>query len=426
MLKTLKKFILGKSTPPNIGRRWHPKIQDYIGAVYPRAHTPGGVKSLLRSASSGFPKLQNDFIDEMLESGDPVSGIWAQRKNALTGDEWNIVPASEISRKKLDSKLSSDIAQTIQSQLEDIKDIDIFLSNISDAIGYSYSVGELVWKFENGQHVLSQLINVNRNSIIGDRKDPTKLRIIIDNNNNGELLDQPNKWVVNIPNPIGGSPFRGGVLRTCIVYHMIRRYGFQWLSSFTELFGTPYRLGKYPTNASVEEKDELLSMLKDFGNSAYGVFSEGTSLDLIESSKAGESLPHISLINMIDDWCKIRIIGQTLTTDVGISGTGSFALGKVHNEVREDIVQSDRKNEEQIVRQQIIKPMLNLSKFPNVEAPFFVRKIKEKKDIDLIGRTLNTAVNDLGMKVEKEFAHNILEIPMSEQDNNDIFLVGKN
>lgn len=409
-----------RTTAP-AGRRWHPRLQDVLGGVYPRAHTPASVKSLLRSAADGFPFRQNDFIDEMLESGDPVAGVWAQRKHALIGDDWDIVPATEVSKSpRLDAALAQSVADDVRAKLSQIDNFGGFLADQADAVGYSYAVAEIVWLFENGEHRPSQIISVNRNSITADPGEPWRLRVATtEAGGRGELLDDhPNKWVVHIPNPIGGLPFRGGVLRGCIVYHMIRRYGFQWMTSFTELFGTPFRVGKYPINASSTEKDELLAMLRDFGNAAYGIFAEGTGVEFVEASKSGDALPHKTLIDMIDDWCKIRIVGQTLTTDVGTdTGGGSFALGKVQKGVRDDLIASDRVAEANTIRQQLLKPIVALSRFgPTAPVPYFVRRSATRQDLDLAGRTLSVAVNDLGMNVSLEFAHELLEIPLTNTD----------
>ena len=48
----------------------------------------------------------------------------------------------------------------------------------------------------------------------------------------------------------------------------------------------------------------------------------------MDGIKGGESLPQVALMNESDKACDILMLGQTLTTDVGSSG--SRALGDVH------------------------------------------------------------------------------------------------
>ena len=85
------------------------------------------------------------------------------------------------------------------------------------------------------------------------------------------------------------------------------------------------------------------------------------------------------------------ILGQTLTTDS--NGTGSYALGEVHNEVRQDIMENSLNLVCNAINTQLIKPLVdfnfgNIDKYPEfrlINPESFDKKFKRDKGLYDIG-----------------------------------------
>ena len=69
-------------------------------------------------------------------------------------------------------------------------------------------------------------------------------------------------------------------------------------------------------------------MLENMGSAAWALFPAGTQLELKDAAKSTSENPQYALMQMADKLCTLVIKRQTLTSDVGESG--SLAAGKVH------------------------------------------------------------------------------------------------
>src|SRR5690606_22478307 len=101
------------------------------------------------------------------------------------------------------------------------------------------------------------------------------------------------------------------------------------------VFGQPFRFANYDSSRP-ETRNELASMMEAMGSSAWAVGPDGTTVQFVETSKSGKDNPQAHLLDLADTACDLLVLGQTLTSDVGDSG--SLALGGVHENVRGDVI----------------------------------------------------------------------------------------
>jgi hypothetical protein len=110
----------------------------------------------------------------------------------------------------------------------------------------------------------------------------------------------------------------------------------------------------------------------------YAMIPEGSDVQLLEAAKGGTDNPQNHLINVADRVCDILILGQTLTTDVGDSG--SRALGDVHATVRLDNLQDACNWAAQNVNDQIIRRTIALNYGNTDEVPYLETKFESAED----------------------------------------------
>jgi len=128
-----------------------------------------------------------------------------------------------------------------------------------------------------------------------------------------------------------------GKLMTAAQYVIYKRGGFGDWSQFAELFGMPFRVGKYnPYDPNTRTK--LAEGLDAMGGAGYAIIPDGTSIEFHEAGNAsGQSAIFKDIINMCNAEISKIFVGQTMTTDNGSSRSQS----EVHQDVEEAINLSD-------------------------------------------------------------------------------------
>lgn len=128
-----------------------------------------------------------------------------------------------------------------------------------------------------------------------------------------------------------------GLLFKAAQYVIYKRGGFGDWAQFTECFGMPFREMTY------DEFDEatrikMEKLLQEWGALGYMLHPKNSELKLHTASNAGDC-PYPDLIAVCDASISKCILGNTLTTEQGRSGTQ--ALGNVHMQVEESKQLSD-------------------------------------------------------------------------------------
>lgn len=152
-------------------------------------------------------------------------------------------------------------------------------------------------------------------------------------------------------------------------------------------------------------------MLAEMGPCGYGVAPEGTNLQTIETTRGAGDNPQLALLDRADTLCDILILGQTLTTDVGDSG--SRALGQVHASVRADIVDSAANWLAEILNEQLLPTLmgLNTGAAPDLSAlPYWEPSRKQGVDTKVLAETLEILTR-AGLPIPKAWAYASLDIP---------------
>ena len=295
-----------------------------------------------------------------------------------------------------------------------IENFEDIITDSLDAIGKGYSCHELHWVREGNVW------------LINDMQWHVPQRFIIDPFNQRELLlagnglgdDEPlweNAWLVHTHKAKSGYLVRGGLHRALVWSYVFKNYSVRDLAEFLEIYGLPLRLGTYPAGATDGEKLTLLRAVMEIGHRAAGIIPQGMMIDFKEAAK-GSSDPFMDMIK----WCEMSqskaILGGTLTSQAdGKSSTN--ALGKVHEETRLEIRDSDAKQLAASLSRDVIGALMRIN-YPNVSPrryPKFVFDLAETEDIGVYSEALPKLVS-IGMQIPAPWAHKRLGIPMVSGD----------
>lgn len=370
--------------------------------------TPLKVHALLTQAEAGNMNAMLALFEDMEERDLHLLAEMSKRKRTVAKLDWSIKAPKNADANE--QKYTEAISELI-GIIENFEDI---ITDSLDAIGKGFSCHELHWVREGNVW------------LINDMQWHVPQRFIIDPFNQRELLlagnglgdDEPlweNAWLVHTHKAKSGYLVRGGLHRALVWSYVFKNYSVRDLAEFLEIYGLPLRLGTYPAGATNGEKLTLLRAVMEIGHRAAGIIPQGMMIDFKEAAK-GSSDPFMDMIK----WCEMSqskaILGGTLTSQAdGKSSTN--ALGKVHDETRLEIRDSDAKQLAASLSRDVIGALMRIN-YPHVSPrryPKLVFDLAETEDIGVYSEALPKLVS-IGMQIPAPWAHKRLGIPMVSGD----------
>lgn len=156
------------------------------------------------------------------------------------------------------------------------------------------------------------------------------------------------EWCVEV-----GKPNDLGLLLKCCPSALSKKNMLAFWDGFGEIFGMPIRIAR-TTSADEKERSKLESMLAKMGAAFYGVFAEGTEIEIKESSRGDAYNVYDKRIDRANSEMSKGTLNQTMTIDSG----SSLSQSEVHLEVFEDVVEADRKMLRNVVNNKLIPFMI--------------------------------------------------------------------
>ena len=307
------------------------RVQDKYSEYPSNGLTPVRLAAIFREADTGDVMRQMELFEEMEEHDPHLFSQLQTRKNAVTGLDFEITAFGDEPRDK-------EIAEFVEEQLNGIEGMEDIETDLLDAIGKGIAVSEIMWGYDSGRVVVREIKNRHQKRFFWDGVDDS-FRCRTDETPSGILLPK-NKFIIHKYKARSGHPARAGILRVVAWMYLFKNYDIKDWISFAEVYGLPFRLGKYAPGSSDEEKRALMQALIQLGADAAGIIPEGASIEFVTAEKTSSTDLYERLARYCDEQISKAILGQTLTSD---SGGGSYAQSKTHNEVRHDLTVADCK-----------------------------------------------------------------------------------
>lgn len=130
-----------------------------------------------------------------------------------------------------------------------------------------------------------------------------------------------------------GKPKNYGMLMSLAQYVIYKRGGFGDWAQFAELFGMPFRVGKYdPFDSNTRQK--LYTALKEMGGAGFAIIPEGTSIEFPTTNYgSGQAGIFKELIQLCNEEMSQIALGGTMTTEDGASKSQSETHKDGENEI---------------------------------------------------------------------------------------------
>lgn len=368
--------------------------------------TPARLARTLQAADDGNLIEQHRLFADMEERDGHLCAEMGKRKNAVVGLPWDIVPPRDASaQEKSDAAW---VKETLQDAIDGMEDM---LQAAMDAVGHGFAPIELEWRREDGQLLPAFHPRPQEWFRLNQERDAIHLS---DNSVDGAPL-RPFGWVMHIPGKAKtGYSGRMGLHRTLVWPFLYKAYALGDFAEFLETYGLPIITGKYGSGATADEKISLMRAVTALGHDARAIMPAEMELEVHKVTTGSGESGHMAMMAWADKTESKVLLGQTLSADTGDKGGGSFALGKVHNEVRHDIMRGDAIQVGATLTRDLVYPMIMLNR-PGVTSlkrcPRFVIDVGQPEDIAAYAESLPKLVG-IGMQVPLSWAQEKLHIPM--------------
>ncbi len=375
-------------------------------ATYPsRGLTPVRLASILREADEGYPARQVEVFGELAEKDAHLASQLQLRKNAVLDLEYDVHPAS-------DDAHAQKTCEFCREALMGLEDLDDLLLDLLDAVPQGWAMSELLWDVSSGQATLAGHQRVpQERTRWNDQGMP-----LLATDQAPQGIEFPLFKVVYHRNRARtGLDARAGLLRTCCWWWLFKNFSVKDWSAFAEAFGMPLRVAKYPSGMSPEDLEALRKAMYSLGSDGVAIISAATELEFKESNagKGGSQSVYERLAGFCNDEMSKAVLGQTLTSQVGDSG--SFAAAKVHDQVRRDLRDADAHNLAKSLRQQVLKPLVLFNFGPGAPVPWFKFDLEDPEDL-VAKASQYQALSGMGLRIPQGHVYQVWGIPQPQGD----------
>lgn len=199
-------------------------------------------------------------------------------------------------------------------------------------------------------------------------------------------------------------------LQALLKYYVFYNFAINNWAQFTEIYGKPFRLGKFGVGATQKDINTLTSAVKSLSTDQGAVIPDSVMIEFIDfvGKTASKDLYH-ALLEFTQERITRRLLGQTLTTIA--PATGTQALGKESNKVTSDITDADVRELTNFVNM-ILKRFGNFNYGMDVVVQMEINEPvnqSEKKDII-------TSMVNLGLRIGVKHIYDTFNIPEPEAD----------
>jgi phage gp29-like protein len=300
------------------------------------------------SAASAGDRSALASLFSRMPNPDPIlkkagKDITAYRELLFDSRTWSAVQSWKSGVKALEFELYSD--QTDETRLDELNawqrtlDLNRIFSEMLDARLYGYQPMEIMWQTVAGKWIPLDI-----------QGKPAEW---FEFNKKGELCIKPQfylpaeikeakpvetySYLLPRHYPSADNPYGQAVLARCFWPVSFRRGGKKFFATFTEKYGMPHAIGKQPRGTATSDQNELLKQLENMVQDAVAVIPDDSSIEIMQTGKGESASIYKDFLTYADEEIQMVLLSASLAGGTG-NGGGSYALGKVHDGIREDVI----------------------------------------------------------------------------------------
>lgn len=332
-------------------------------STYPAdAIDPQKVYAIFKQANNGYPRLQAELYEQLIESDDHLGAVALARIYEVSGKEPRIRSAGE-------SPVALALAKFVKAAIDNIDSFDRSVESLLWANGFGYSLSEIVWdwttlRFPDASGSIRTYHGIAPVSLdwvhqkhIEFDGETDQAYLYLD----GRLALPPAKFVYHEASE-PGMVCRRGYMRPCTLLLAAKRWAIRDWLNYAHLYGVPQLELLY--DGGIEEYDEHRGLyeriLRDFGQGIPAIHPKDAEIKITNPPSGGRANdPQGALIGWANSEISKRVQGETLTTEMG--GVGGYNTADIHADVKHAFVVSDARKLAATLKRQLIEPIVELN-----------------------------------------------------------------
>lgn len=380
--------------------------------------TPGQVSSIIAEADTGYPYRLMDLANEARQKDGHLQSVLHTRETAITTLKWT-VRAPEKARKR-DKKVALFVERALRQSggnvevASDLCGFSDMLAHLAGAAYYGWGVAETVMVRDGKYLVPSGWKRIAPRRFIFTQE-TGRLHHFDQTGGNRPypgidlLKEYPGRFIVHQPRITGDIQAREGLCRVLMWPALFRNWDVRDWLQLAELAWKPWRTGQYKANAQQRTIDDLVDILDRMASTGVAVYPETADVK-VEWPRNGFSgtSAHGELAAFLAAEMSKAVLGQTLTTEQG--RVGSQALGRVHDEVRKDIVEADATSIAATIRRHLIAPLVRMNFGADVMVPEFEFVTQDAVDLVPFATSMKL-LSEAGTKIPQAWVRDVAGIP---------------
>jgi phage gp29-like protein len=225
-----------------------------------------------------------------------------------------------------------------------------------------------------------------------------ELKFVSLDNQTGKVVP-PFKFLLPRVGATYDNPYGQAALSRCYFPVLFKKATVESWRVFTEKYGMPYFVAAHEFGTDKKRIDELADSLQALVEDAVLLYPKGTDVRIEQTGSTISTGIFKELSSFLNAEVSKAILGQTLTTEVGTDGSGSYAAARAHLDVRSDIIESDRRLVEQTINE-LIRWIIQLN-FSSETMPTF--SLYQTEDVDMATAQRDEILSKTGIKLQKSY-----------------------
>ena len=278
---------------------------------------------ILRTRGGGSFDIYKPIITDA-----QVKSVWTQRLSNVVSREWQVAAGD-------DSRRARAAADWLRDELDGL-DWDRLTEKMMWGLFYGYAVAEQIFRRDGAVWGWEEIRVRDRVRFRFDADMGLRLLTMADLLH-GEEMPREKFWVFCTGADHDDEPYGIGLAHWLYWPVWFKRNGLRlWLIALDK-FGMPTAIGKYPQQATQDEKDRLLEAVMAIRSEAGITVPEGMDIDLLTGGGDAGRMSFEELHDRMDAAIAKVVLSQTMTTDDG----ASLSQAQVHEGVASFVAKSD-------------------------------------------------------------------------------------
>lgn len=348
----------------------------------------------------------NSLVEQLfsIDTSSIIGGLSDEQMDKIIRDL--SVSQADESRKSVTEKKELQIVSKNDKHIAALLEVftpDV-ISQILDTYMYGFNVFEINWKLKDGLY-LPELIQRDYRTFVYDSEGVLKWR------NQGMLYDIPEYKIITATyRKRFNKPYGDGKIAKIYFPVKLKNASMEFWVRFLEKFGSPWAIGKTDSDA-----DELANEINAMLSGDTAVIDPDEKIELIHPS--GDKGDFDKLIDYCDSQINRAILGGNLTGNVS---SGSLAATQVHNEIREDLANADRK-----ILEHVLNRAIGYFKEVNGITDEMYVMLKDEDDPHTELATRDKTIFDMGYRPTKEYIEATYNITVEEMQQQETVTANK-